>query len=470
MKHLFVLIHGLFGNPVHLTSLKNTFEQKLKPEDSGIEVFVPVTNAGLKSFDGVKLGAERILLEFDEYIRSRKESEETIEFDKISIVGYSLGGLYARYLIGILEERHFFDLVSPVIFTTFATPHVGSSFHTDTFHARLLNFLGGNVLGVSGNDLFSNGSTVLRDMADPNKKFFQGLKRFEHLVLFANAIHDRTVPFFTAYISNKDPFQKRDFIDFVFFARDNTIADSASDEETADIELLRPGESKKIPFFVDMERSKYLKASNGQEVGVTRQERQFQAFAVLALPWLLPILIMVTSITTVVSHLRVREAEKLALLKDSGDDGADLSGEERNTPGRESSIQRRHSSISESNRFAEWTGDAVDDILAPLENDEANNEPSQIDPSLYRTEMTHIRGSIGDGYKGLIDSTPEELNLAEDTLEEINNLNQLKWEKFVVKLERMHSHAEIVNRRNKPGQGQEIVSAWADMVTHKLKA
>lgn len=467
MKHLFVLIHGLFGNPVHLTCLKTSFEKQFSPEESGIEVFVPATNAGFKSFDGVKLGAERIALEFDEFIKCRKE-EDGVEFDTLSIVGYSLGGLYARYFIGILESRNYFVNVKPFMFTTFATPHVGSSFVSDSFHARVLNFLGGNVLGVSGNDLFSQGSTILRDMADPSQKFYKGLKKFKHLVLFANAIHDRTVPFFTAYISHKDPFQKRDFIDFVYFSRGSSICTSDSNSsEKGDVELLSASETDKPPFFIDMENSQYLKTSSGKEVGVSTQERQFQAFAVIALPWLFPILVMVTSITTIASHMRVREAERLALMNESTSSTIESSSVQSRRP---STASRRRSSFSESNRVAEWAGDAVDDILGPLENDDSNLEPQQLDSSVYQTENAHIRANKGNGYKGLLNSTPHELPLSDETLAQIEQLNKLPWEKFAVKLERMHSHAEIVNRRNKAGQGQEIVNVWVDMVSHKLKA
>lgn len=49
-----------------------------------------------------------------------------IDFFCLLLRSYSLGGLVARYLVGLLYERKFFETVEPVNFTTFASPAIGS--------------------------------------------------------------------------------------------------------------------------------------------------------------------------------------------------------------------------------------------------------------------------------------------------------------------------------------------------------
>ena len=44
---------------------------------------------------------------------------------RFSIMGYSFGGLLARYVVGALYNTRFFEKVKPMNFNTFATPHLG---------------------------------------------------------------------------------------------------------------------------------------------------------------------------------------------------------------------------------------------------------------------------------------------------------------------------------------------------------
>jgi hypothetical protein len=63
-----------------------------------------------------------------------QEIEETLgelarngqKIRKLSVIGYSLGGLVARYAIGLLFRKGYFDKLEPVNFTTFVTPHLGA--------------------------------------------------------------------------------------------------------------------------------------------------------------------------------------------------------------------------------------------------------------------------------------------------------------------------------------------------------
>ena len=123
--HLFVLVHGLLGGPNHRQSIERCIKTLLPSESKHkIVTLRPSSFRFWKTFDGLKLNAERVITDILYEIETLRQ-ENNLKVEKISLVGYSLGGLISRYVIGMLEEIGFFDIVEPVFFTTFATPHVG---------------------------------------------------------------------------------------------------------------------------------------------------------------------------------------------------------------------------------------------------------------------------------------------------------------------------------------------------------
>jgi len=130
---------------------------------------------------------------------------------KISVCGYSLGGLIARYLVGILHQRKFFETVTPANFYTFATPHVGLPRYPTLF-SNVAYSLGPKLLGRTGCQLFlqdewiGNGKPLLTVMADHERVFYKGLCQFPNITFYANAVHDQTVPYVTAAIELEDPY------------------------------------------------------------------------------------------------------------------------------------------------------------------------------------------------------------------------------------------------------------------------
>lgn len=84
-----------------------------------------------------------------------------------------MGGLIGRYLLGILHTRNFFDKITPVNFTTFATPHVGIPRYPG-IRWSLATMLGPLMLAKSGEqfvhaDSWGNtGRSLLEVMADPS--------------------------------------------------------------------------------------------------------------------------------------------------------------------------------------------------------------------------------------------------------------------------------------------------------------
>ena len=61
--HLLILVHGMWGNPGHLTEMHRIITEKFPPDpDSGsqLEVLVAQTNRDKSTYDGIDWGGERI--------------------------------------------------------------------------------------------------------------------------------------------------------------------------------------------------------------------------------------------------------------------------------------------------------------------------------------------------------------------------------------------------------------------------
>ncbi|KXN87448.1 hypothetical protein AN958_08879 [Leucoagaricus sp. SymC.cos] len=211
--HLLILIHGMWGAPGNLVTLEKTIKDKYDEsnERGGEELELLCVKAignGV-TYDGIDWGGERVAAEVLERVEDlEKDSDKVV---KLSITGYSLGGLIARYMLGILEHRHFFDNVEPINFVTIATPHLGLlnypsmvSSLMSTFVPKLLSRTGEQFYCL---DTWSNtGRPLIEVMADPNEVFYKTLSRFKYLRLYANAINDATVPYCTSAIETQDVF------------------------------------------------------------------------------------------------------------------------------------------------------------------------------------------------------------------------------------------------------------------------
>ncbi|KAJ7623236.1 DUF676-domain-containing protein [Roridomyces roridus] len=200
--HLHVLIHGLWGNPSHLSEAERIF-RACHPDSDAVHLFIPASFSDSLTIDGIDYSAHRVLLELDDTIATLQR-DPAVRITKLSITGYSLGGLVARYLIGILYSRKFFDNVQAVNLTTFTTPHVGVP--------RKLTWLGLILLGRSGKQLYlldswsNTGLPLLQVLAHPQSVFYRGLSQFQNINIYANAINDVTVPYCSGAFEAEDPF------------------------------------------------------------------------------------------------------------------------------------------------------------------------------------------------------------------------------------------------------------------------
>ncbi|OJD33206.1 lipase serine esterase [Diplodia corticola] len=213
-NHLCVLVHGLWGNPNHLAYLTSSLREAFSEDE--LHILVVARNAGSQTYDGIELGGERITQEIEEELDRLAHAGQTIR--KISIIGYSLGGLIARYAIGLMYHKGWFEKIEPVNFTTFATPHLGVRTPLIGVWNHMWNVLGARLLSASGRQLFTidsfrnTGRPLLANLADPESVFIKGLAKFKHKSLYCNVVNDRSVVYYSAGISRIDPYSDPDAV------------------------------------------------------------------------------------------------------------------------------------------------------------------------------------------------------------------------------------------------------------------
>lgn len=148
------------------------------------------------------------------------------------MAGYSLGGLVARYALGILYTRpDFFQRHMPLNFATMASPWLGSLRYATLFN-RLFTIVGSRFISRSGEQLFCvdkeqliarlarKGAWSLMLRGDPSLTrfypsivddvFYKALEQFRRIDVFASAQNDRTVPFPSGAFVETDPFEDWD--------------------------------------------------------------------------------------------------------------------------------------------------------------------------------------------------------------------------------------------------------------------
>ncbi|KAF5383782.1 hypothetical protein D9615_003712 [Tricholomella constricta] len=211
--HLLVLIHGMWGHPGHLSELKRIISEAYSSSSDGpqLEVLMAETNRENSTYDGIDWGGERVAQEVIEKVDEIEKDGKTVL--KFSVTGYSLGGLIARYVIGILRQKGFFNKIAPVNFNTIATPHIGLPRYP-SFISTFTSSLGAKLLSRTGEQFYlvdkwsATGRPLIEVMADPDEDriFQQALRQFEQIRIYANAIHDMTVPYVTSAIEIEDPF------------------------------------------------------------------------------------------------------------------------------------------------------------------------------------------------------------------------------------------------------------------------
>ncbi|CEP64062.1 lipase ROG1 family protein LALA0_S10e01398g [Lachancea lanzarotensis] len=215
--HLVVLIHGLWGNRSHFDYIRTALEAEFKArqaQKSGarneeLVVYTTHLSEGYKTYDGIDVCGVRVAGEVETQIR------ELGTVTQFSVCGYSLGGLIARYALGVLYKNQVFKKqdIELVNFTTFCTPHVGVYAPGNNIAVKLFNAIVPLVLGNTGKQMFlkdkgrfTNGTPLILLMSLENSVFYKALQEFKNTALYANVINDKRTAWWTAGISRNDPF------------------------------------------------------------------------------------------------------------------------------------------------------------------------------------------------------------------------------------------------------------------------
>jgi hypothetical protein len=199
MSHLVVLLHGLNGSPSELFYLKERLEATF---ESGIVVEIPDCNYN-KTTDGILQGSNRLLQWLQEYLNDKK-------FEWISFIGHSLGGIYARALVGLMHQGKMLpDRLRPANFITLATPHLGARQHVmikEEWHRAIVTrYFGQTVLELTVTD-FDHENSFMYSLTE--SFYMKPLELFPQLIAYSNTKLDFTVNFETGAIRRR-PFPHR---------------------------------------------------------------------------------------------------------------------------------------------------------------------------------------------------------------------------------------------------------------------
>jgi hypothetical protein len=194
--HLIILVHGWMGNALEMNYLRQALIKEWEPHSSSgrLVIHAATSNEGLTS-DGIEAGGNRLAAEVNQLLHGFRQQSGRSSMLYLSMVGNSLGGLYARYALSLVD----WNLVDqPLTFVTTATPHLGVSYpHTYVPLNRGLEWVVANTLQQTGRDLFLRSNVVEQLGTDP--KYLTPLQRFHRRIAYANSFGtDFQVPTATA--------------------------------------------------------------------------------------------------------------------------------------------------------------------------------------------------------------------------------------------------------------------------------
>ena len=224
--HVIVLVHGWLGNPSEMGYLKQSLYRSvsrihaprsechvvssstqdiLSNNPIAVKIFskdqtdacafvihsAECNSGPALSSDGIEAGGKRLAAEVDTLISYYVSqcSEKALKEITLSMVGNSLGGLYARYAISQMDALTIKRgttgaTFSPKFFVTTCTPHLGVSQNTFIKIPTWLEASIARVMQQTGLDLFRR-SGVIQDMT-VNSTFLQPLLSFTRRIALAN--------------------------------------------------------------------------------------------------------------------------------------------------------------------------------------------------------------------------------------------------------------------------------------------
>uniref|UniRef100_A0AAV1T6F1 DUF676 domain-containing protein n=1 Tax=Peronospora matthiolae TaxID=2874970 RepID=A0AAV1T6F1_9STRA len=226
-EHIVVLVHGNNGSAADL----NAMETALLAKYGHQQLLLIKSRANEQDTSlGVETGGNRLAKEVVESV-FEYEVSPVVRAHKLSIIGHSLGGLYARYAIVQIMKAMSCLHVAYVDFVTLCTPHLGSRRARGPSTIKNLVRLGvhkvlasRSIYGQTGVDLLldeqeqqqvwattdANEAQPARPllilMSDPASDFVRSLKRFKHGTLVAMTDGDLVVPYPSASLRSHSPY------------------------------------------------------------------------------------------------------------------------------------------------------------------------------------------------------------------------------------------------------------------------
>ncbi|KAL9096055.1 MAG: hypothetical protein Q9165_001577 [Trypethelium subeluteriae] len=450
--HLVVLIHGFVTSRSKASVLRESLREKY-PEE--LHILVTRSNSDSFTYDGIEVGGERVTHEIEETLEQLSKRGNTIT--KISMIGYSLGGLVARYAIGLLYSHGWFDKIQPVNFTTFASPHLGVRTPKVGLRNQIWNVMGARTLSVSGQQLFTidsfrdTGRPLLSLLADPSSIFLRGLARFKNRTLYANIVNDRSAVYYTTAISRTDPF-------------------ATADPDTLSLNYV-PGYAPVLlhphhPISRKPQPTDTTTALYHQSRALMRQ-LPFMAFVVLVLPLGSLLFLINSGVQIVRSRQRIR-------LHEAGQAAMGAPAKYR-IPLMMQGVERRVEGVYE--HVEARTGqDTLDGVKEDANDDEEESEEeAESDKPLLerdndserrlnvRKKEKQANGSASKGNATAADTDFPVLALTPEQFEMIDELDRVGFTKYRVWIQTArHSHAAIVVRMNRQSfeDGKVVVGHW----------
>ena len=195
--HVVIVLHGFMGFCNNVDQLARSIRTRM-----GVDalVIVPPSYQLLRSQDGIDVIARRVVGQLHDVVAAHPS------LTSLSLIGYSMGGLIAHFVAGLLLARDpapFFGL-RPLNFVSIACPHVGARLVADgACSTRVLLRLAKLIGGRSAMQMTCADSEtrLLALMAHRGSAFSRGLAAFQSRRLYSNMSGDRTVPFWTSFIA-----------------------------------------------------------------------------------------------------------------------------------------------------------------------------------------------------------------------------------------------------------------------------
>lgn len=419
---------------------------RARHDEDSVHILCAKNNSGNWTYDGIELGGERLAHEIEETLETLDKKGQKVK--KLSIIGYSLGGLVSRYAIGLLHAQGWLEKVEPVNFTTFASPHVGVRTPLKGIRGQIWNGLGPKTVSMSGQQLFmvdsfrNTGRPLLSVLADPESIFIQGLKKFRNRSVYANVVNDRSVVFYTSALSKTDPFHDLDNININYVkGYDQVIVDP-------DNYLLptTPEEPETIS-------SRWWKQLKKIVYGVP-----FWVLIILMVPPAITIFLGNAAVQTFRSRQRIR-------LHSEGKNG--LRFGRYKVPLLVRDVQHVMEEVYENvntRQEPSYLSSTEEDELSDSASERIGIKVQKFDSAASSAGLDRPSDAQIDDEEHLV-GHHHKLALTDDQFAIIDSLNAVGFRKYPVYIHKhRHSHAAIIVRMRKNGfnEGKIVVKHWLD--------